>query len=516
MQGRHKLLNAHLTRALLLLALLLVAPPWARSADGASVWPTAGWQRSSPEEQGMASSALVDLVDFGAANRMDSVLVTRHGRIVLEAHYAPFKPGMKHTVNSVTKGVVGTLAAIAHKEGTIERLDAPVMPFFVERHDVAHLGADKRAITLQTLLDMTSGLSWREPLTAEAPESMLQMERSGDWVGFVLDRPMAQAPGTAFNYDSGTWQLVSAILAKRANVDTLTYARDRLFAPLGITDVTWRRDPQGLPIGGYGLFMQPQDMAKVGYLYLRRGAWEGRQLIAPEWVDRTFSAPVEMGFGTFRYANGWWTLPDRHAHMAVGFLRQLVIVLPDLDVVAVVTGRGHYPFTQLIDRIIEAAKSPSALPPDAAAGTRLAARISNAAVEKRSPVIAAVSLASAVSGKTYRIEPNSTGIASFKLDLLSASPRYESTYALPGGVIRHIDGPLGLDGLFRVRVPEGFDERLYAVKGTWLSERSFQIITRSLTEGIVMTQVLTFDGMHVDISYEDNRGVRSRMRGEAE
>ena len=113
MQGRHKLLSPYLTRVLILLALLLAAPPWARSADGAPVWPTAGWQRSSPEEQGMASSALVDLVDFGAANRMDSVLVTRHGRIVLEAYYGLFKPGMKHTVNSVTKAVVGTPAAIA-------------------------------------------------------------------------------------------------------------------------------------------------------------------------------------------------------------------------------------------------------------------------------------------------------------------------------------------------------------------------------------------------------------------
>lgn len=222
---------------------------------------------------------------------------------------------------------------------------------------------------------------------------MLQMERSGDWVGLVLDRPMAKAPGTAFNYDSGTWQLVSAILAKRANVDTLTYARDKLFAPLGITDVTWRRDPQGLPIGDYGLFMQPHVMAKIGYFYLRHGAWEGRQLITPEWVDRTFSAQVEMGFGTFRYANGWWTLPDRHADLAVGFLRQLVIVLPDSDVVAVVTGPGNYPFTQLIDRIIGAVKSPSALPPDAAAGTQLAARISDMAVEKHSPVLKAPSLA---------------------------------------------------------------------------------------------------------------------------
>jgi CubicO group peptidase (beta-lactamase class C family) len=502
----------HVMRVLLIACLAALST--ARSADVATAWPTSGWQTSTPEEQGMASAALAELVDFGAANVMDSVLVTRHGKIVLDAHFAPFQPGMKHAVNSVTKAVVGTLTAIAHKDGKLDRLDAPVLGFFPERA-VANLDENKKAMSLQSLLDMTSGLSWREPLTAEAPESMFQMERSGDWVGFVLDRPMAQAPGAFFNYNSGTWQLVSAIVARQAGVDTLAYARQKLFGPLGITDVAWRRDPQGIPIGGYGLFMQPRDMAKVGYLYLRNGEWEGRQLVAAAWVDRVFSPPVEMRFGTFRYANGWWTLPDKHAHIAVGFLRQLIVVLPDIDVVAVVTGRGNYPFVQLIDRIAAAAKSPAPLESDPPAMARLAERIAEAGVEKRSPVAAVTSLASTVSGKTYRIEPNRTGIASVKFDLMSANPRYESTYMLPGGQMRRIDGPIGLDGLFRVRAPEGLDERLYAVKGSWLSENRFEVVTRSLTEGIVTTHVLTFNGTQVDIAYEDNRGGRFRMRGES-
>jgi len=496
-----------------LLVASLAAVPVAQSADAATAWPTSGWQGSTPEEQGMASPALGELVEFGAANVMDSVLVTRHGRIVLDVHYAPFKPGMKHAVNSVTKGVVGTLTAIALKEGTLDRVDAPVLGFFPER-TVANLDESKKAMTLQSLLDMTSGLSWREPLTAEPPESMLQMERSRDWIGFVLDRPMAQPPGVSFNYDSGTWQLVSAIITKQAGVDTLSYARQKLFAPLGIIDVAWRLDPQGVPIGGYGLFMHPRDMAKIGYLYLRHGEWEGRQLLAPAWVARVFSPPVEMGLGAFRYANGWWTLPDRHAHLAVGFLRQLIIVLPDIDVVAVVTGRGNYPFVQLIDRIVAAAKSPAPLPADPTGGAQLAERVAAAGVEKRSAVVAAPSLASTVSGKTYRIDPNWTGISSIKLDLMSATPRYESTYTLPGGQIRHIDGPIGLDGLFRVRAPQGIDERMFAVKGVWLNENSLEVTTRSLTEGIVTTHVLTFGGTHVDISFEDNRGARLRMRGE--
>ena len=98
-------------------------------------------------------------------------------------------------------------------------------------------------------------------------------------------------------------------------------------------------------------------MAKIGYLYLHHGEWAGEQLLPPSWSEHVFHASVDMGFGAapaFRYANGWWTIPDKRAYMAVGFLRQLIIVLPEVDVVAVVTGRRHYPFLPLIDRIVAA------------------------------------------------------------------------------------------------------------------------------------------------------------------
>ena len=497
----------------LLIASLALAP--LARADEPTAWPTSGWQSSTPEEQGMSSAALAELVEFGARNAMDSLLVVRHGKIVLDTSYAPFRPGMKHVVNSVTKGIVGTLAGIAFKEGALGPLDAPVTGFFPGR-TVANLDANKKAMSLQSLLDSTSGLSWREPLTEEPPESMLQMERSPDWIGFVLDRPMAQAPGVSFNYDSGTWHLLSAIVGKQAGVDTLAYARQKLFAPLGIADVNWRRDPHGVPIGGYGLFMQPRDMAKIGYLYLHRGEWDGRQLLPQEWVRKVFNPQVDMGLGALRYANGWWSLPEKHAHMAVGYLRQLIIVLPEIDAVAVVTGRRHYPFVQLIDRVVAAVTSPLALPADSSGSARLSERIADAAVEKASPVTQAPAIASSVSGKTFRLDPNWAGLASIRLDLASPDPRYETVFApnAPGGSTRRIEGPLGLDGIFRLREPRG-SEPLYAVKGTWLNDNSFQLISRSLLEGIVTTLVMTFDAAQLDISVEDNRGVRLRIRGRA-
>ena len=127
---------------------------------------------------------------------MDSLLVVRHGRIVAEAYYAPFRPGMRHLVNSVTKAVVGTLAGIAVQRGEIASVDEPVLESFRWR-SVAHADGAKAQMKIAHLLDMTSGLDWNEPLSAAPPETMLQMERSRDWVGFVLDRPMAQRAGHA-------------------------------------------------------------------------------------------------------------------------------------------------------------------------------------------------------------------------------------------------------------------------------------------------------------------------------
>jgi CubicO group peptidase (beta-lactamase class C family) len=496
-------------------ALLLAAAAAAAADSSATPWPTAGWETSTPEAEGASSPALADLVDFGATSDMDSLLVVRHGRIVAEAYYAPFRSGQQHLVNSVTKAVVGTLVGIAVKEGRIGLLDQPVVDLFFER-EIARLDAAKKAITIESLLDSNSGLDWNEPLSDAPPETMLQMARSRDWVGFVLDRPMAQPPGRAFAYDSGTWHLLSAILTKKAGMDTLAYARQALFAPLGIGEVTWRQDPQGIRIGGFGLFLQPRDMAKIGYLYLHHGQWAGEQLLPPSWSEHVLHASVDMGFGTvpaFRYANGWWSIPDKHAYMAVGFLRQLIIVLPAVDVVAVVTGRRHYPFLPLIDRIVAAAKSATPLPADAGGVARLAERVRDAAVERATPITAPPPLARTISGRTWRFEPNPSGLRSLKLDLAMAEPRYDAMVAnFAGGPPRRFTGPIGLDGLFRSQETGG---SVVAAKGRWLSESEFEITSRLVTEGLVMTYRLDFRGNEVDVRFTSNQGFSARMHGTA-
>jgi len=500
-----------------LAALLCAASAAANAAgDDAVPWPTAGWEVATPESQGVSSSALAELVDFGAANDMDSLLVVRHGRIVAEAYYAPFRAGMRHLANSVTKAVVGTLAGIAVQRGEIASLDEPLLESFRWR-TVANAEGAKGQLKIAHLLDMTSGLDWTEPLSAAPPETMLEMARSRDWVGFVLDRPMAHVPGTVFNYSSGDWQLVSAILARKTGLDTLEYARRTLFAPLGIADATWRADPQGVRSGGFGLSLQPRDLAKIGYLYLQRGRWAGERIVSEAWVDRVFHATVDMNLGTsprFRYASGWWTIPEKRAYLAVGFLRQLIIVLPDSDLVAVVTGKRHYPFLPLIDRLAAAATSKSALPADAAGQARLAERVAAAAIETATPFGAPGALAPAVSGRTWRFDRNALGVRSLRLDLVAGEARYRVELAnAPGDVpTRRLEGPIGLDGLSRLTDVGGGD--VLAVKGRWLSDDTFEIVSQSVGEGIVTRARLTFREGDLDATLTVNNGLVERVRGQ--
>ena len=166
------------------------------------------------------------------------------------------------------------------------------MEFFADR-TIANLDERKKAITICHMLDMTSGLEWSEGL--DGFRSFIAMERSPDWQQFILDQPMSTAPGTVFYYDSGISHLLSAILTRVTGKSALDYARETLFGPLGIEDVMWRADPQGVSGGGAGLYMHPRDMAKIGYLYLRGGVWEGKQILpcllytSPSPRDRTRS-----------------------------------------------------------------------------------------------------------------------------------------------------------------------------------------------------------------------------------
>lgn len=500
-------------------AIMLVASVCGAFAQGTTepAWPTRQWPTSTPEEQGMDSAALARLVEFGTSRSLDSLLIARHGRIVLDAYYAPYAADIPHITNSTTKAVIGTLTAIASKDGLLDSADHRMLDFFADR-SVANVDERKKAITVQNLLDMTTGLDWEEPLSGR-PVSLIAMERSPDWVKFILDRQMSNAPGEIFNYNSGNPHLLSAILTGLTGLSASDYAKARLFGPLGISAWHWRRDPQGVSTGGYGLALLPRDMAKIGYLYLRHGEWEGKPLLPAGWVEKTSHATVNMNasFGpTLRYSNFFWALPDKKVYMAVGYHCQMIMIFPELDIVAVTTARDFCPIGKMADDISGAVKSETALPPDPAGTNLLAGVIQAISTEKPTEVGTTPEIASSVSGKTYKFLSNALNVRSLLLTLAGPNPHYELEINSrdPTAPALKFAGPIGLDGLFRKSDPTALG--VVATKGSWLDGQTFVVERRTLgADAPLQKWTLRFDGDTLNLRGNDRGGLEVSIVGES-
>ena len=291
-----------------------------------SVWPTKAWEVSTPEAQGMDSRALARLIDDVGTYKQDSILIVRNGRIVADAYYGPYVAGVRHDLRSVTKSFLSTAVGILVQQGKLASVDRPVLDFFPDR-TVANLDERKKAITVQHLLDMASGIDWLERVYTP-DESLARMYASPDPTGFVLDQPMSDPPGEKFSYKGGDTYLLSALITKVTGQNALEFAKRELFAPLGITDFRWAPiDKQDVVTGEAGMRVTPHDMAKLGYLYLRDGVWDGKRIIPAAWVERVRRGNVATDFG--KYANLWWSVPDRDVFMALGRHSQRIVVFPN-------------------------------------------------------------------------------------------------------------------------------------------------------------------------------------------
>jgi CubicO group peptidase (beta-lactamase class C family) len=350
--------------------------PATRAASPATVqWPTHGWPTASPEAVGLDPAVLRSLdgeIAAGKYGYVDSMLVIRHGRIAFEQHYPhdyralfvdkgapwiynyydpewhPFYKGTQlHTMQSVSKSVTSALIGIAIARGEIPDVNVAVMPYFAG----FKVASDPRRerMLLWSVLTMTTGIQWDE-FTATYTDSRnncAQMEASQDWIQYVLDQPMAAEPGTTFVYNSGATELLAYILKKTTGRNPDDYAREHLFGPLGIRDFEWKHTPLDLPDTEGGLYLTPRDLAKLGFLFLHGGVWNGRQVVPAAWVEQSTRWSIDTHWHAPGYGFQWWALAGKdgaapEAYAAIGYGGQYLIVVPRLDLIAVFTGWNIY------------------------------------------------------------------------------------------------------------------------------------------------------------------------------
>jgi len=488
------------------------------TTDVAAVFPGKQWAASTPEEQGMDSAPLARLVESVGAYHYDSLTIVRHGRIVVDAYYAPYQANISHDLRSVTKSITGTLTAIEIARGLLDGVDHKLLDIFLDKQ-VANVDGNKKTITVQNLLDMTSGFAWTE--THYTPdETVMRMYEAPDPTLFVLDQPMASAPGTKFFYNSGNPYLLSAIISRKTGQNAFGFAKKELFGPLGITSASWPRiDKQGVIDGEAGLSLSPHDMARIGYLYLHNGNWNGQQIIPPSWVERAKSGSVPATFG-LHYANLWWSLPEKGAFMALGRHSQRIIVISRLDIVAVLTGSlrddaSDYPLGRLTDELSDAVRSDQVLPHNPVATSLLAAAIRQAATEQPSAVGTTPPLAKVISGKVFTIGDNAMRIKTFTLNFFDSDSSWEITTEPlnPNRPVQRFSGLMGLDGVYRKSPPAFYG--INAARGRWLSDHEFEIERRILGHSEVQFWRLDFDGDKVAVKFENTDGYKQELHGVA-
>jgi CubicO group peptidase (beta-lactamase class C family) len=385
-------------------------------------WPTDGWRTSSPEAQGIDSGALVDAFDYIRQHRLPihSLLIVRNGYVVLDAYFYPYAAGERHDVASVTKSVTSTLVGIAIGKGQIRGVNQPLLSLF-KGIPVTNLDERKRNIAIQDLLTMTSGLDCH---FNQGEITLRQMEQSKNWVEFALGLPMSDKPGEHFEYCSPGMHLLSGVLTRVSKTSALDYARRELFMPLSITDVVWPADRDGVTHGWGDLQLQPRDMAKLGYLWLNEGRWNGKQIVPEAYLRAATQvhshAPWEEDYGY-----GIWVYPQVAGGLfeANGRGGQRISVLPTKNMVLVMTGGGFEP-GEIGKFLLASVKSDGVLAENSIAISKLRAAMAAAAGPLATTTTAAPRLpdtAFRISGKLYDVASNPLDLASFQVNFSADS-----------------------------------------------------------------------------------------------
>jgi CubicO group peptidase (beta-lactamase class C family) len=427
-------------------------------------FPTAQWRTATPESQGIDSTALAAALDQVTEKHLGvhSLLVIRHGYVVADAYFYPFAPATLHDLASVTKTITSTLTGAAVGRGLI-KLDDKVASYFPNQ--LPNPGAPPN-ITVGDLVRMESGLDCGY---APGEQELEQMKRSPDWVRFALALPVKYAPGTHSAYCSPGYHLLGSALAAAARQSEQEFGMTSVFEPIGIRKILWATDPQGRNHGWGDSHLYPSDVARIGYLYLHGGEWNGRQIVPRDWVAMSIAPataprgePGGMGY-EWNSSNG----PNGRQYGGTGRGGQSLIVWPELDMVVVSTAGGNN--GQIAQWVRQAVKGDAPLPANPDAVRQLQAK--TAAVARppaAEPTAALPPIAQSISGTVYDFPVNPSRIDSLSLTFQNRSEARVT--------VKYYGEPftftVGLDGVYRLS-PTGPMGLPGGALGKWTSDRDF-------------------------------------------
>lgn len=473
-------------------------------------WPTEGWQTSTPEEQGMDSEKLLEMMRFyeekRAENelfRIDSMTIIRNGYIVADIYPNPLYPtDSTHIMHSCTKSLMGALIGIAIEKGYLENVDVPICDIFAD-HGYQVTDERMKDVTVKHLLAMHTGIRTQDDIP-HSYRGLFEVQATEDWVEAVLSLPLDVEPGVRFDYSNLASFMLGAVIQKTSGMDTLSFAREYLFDPLGIEEVQWERNPQGYYITWARMWLKPHDMAKIGLLWLQKGKWDETQIIPADWVKDSItphSYPKnyhdildENGEKDAEASQRNWVLQkfikpyhdgygyqiwlDRSGSFAaMGASGQYIIVSPEENLVVVFTSKltgldTFVPVRMFKKFILPAIISDEAITANEAVYDQLAQLLSPTELTvDRSAVPELPGIAMDISGVTYQMEKNDWRYDNFQLVFDPAWDYAEFNYTAKDGK-EVINMLVGLDNVHRFA---DTNDRIYAAVGSWSAPNTFTV-----------------------------------------
>jgi CubicO group peptidase (beta-lactamase class C family) len=460
--------------------------------------------RSVPEAQGVSSAGVLGFVEKADAtiDGMHSFMLVRHGKVVAEGWWSPYDAETKHQLYSLSKSFTSTAVGLAIAEGKLKVSD-PVLKFFPDDAPDDPSG-NLKSMRVSDLLRMSTGHQSEPPRT------------EGEvWTKVFLGHAVPFKPGTHFLYNTSATYMLSAIVQKQVGETVLDYLRPRLFEPLGIVDPTWGTSPQGVSLGGYGLNVRTEDIAKFGQLYLQKGEWNGKQLVPRQWVFAATSRQTSNGSNPksdWDQGYGYQFWRARHgAYRGDGAFGQYCIVMPNEDAVVAITSgvKNMQAVLDVVwDELLPALKE-GALPADEAAASKLASKLKGLTLRPQEGASAPGSTVQAI-GKTYKFPDNGRKLESITLEragdgpttlVIRASGADQKFACAPGGWTR---GRLALAGPSRLE-PSPADQPV-AVSAAWSADDVYTARVAFVETPFVVTLNFKFEGGTVRLTTESNVG----------
>jgi len=302
----------------------------------------------------MSSEKLIKVYQYAANPKINTqgIAVIRKGYIVGEDYFDGFTMNSRHESFSVAKSFSSALIGIAIGKGLIKGVDEIIAKYYPQ-WQTPETPETKKRMTIEDVLTMRSGLQWNEDdyyKDRSQNDVYIMIDSAKDYIQYVLNKPIIHEPGTHWYYSSGDSMLLSGVLEKSTGLTAYEFGRKYLFEPLGLNDVIWLADPAGHTITAWGIQGTLREFAKFGYLYLKKGSWEDKQVVPRNWVEKS-GQPVSEEVKKYGYQ--WWRLPALGDYenskippdilIAWGIFTQQIFILPTEDLLIVRLGYDSDP-----------------------------------------------------------------------------------------------------------------------------------------------------------------------------